>query len=439
MTTSIKGPFDGRKWAFFGAALALLLAAANLRGGLVVVGPLVADIRAGLSLSASEFSLLTTLPLICFSLVSICVPRLARLVRAPVLVTGALLLIAAGAGLRATSFYSLMLAGTLLLGSAIALLNVLIPGLVKGYFPRQAGLMTGLYSVTLSLGAGLGVFLAVPLRDAFSAWQAPVLLWALLPLICALCWLGMLRIRSREMAPGTAGRISLWRDARAWNLTVFMGLQSLFFYSIATWLPKILMDAGLEDQQAGLATSMINLAGIPANLMVPIIAARMQDQRPLVLLVLVLGVTGLTGLWLNPTAAPLFWASLLGLSGSASLSLALALFALRTRSGLEATSLSAMAQSLGYLLAAAGPVVVGGLNDLQGSWGSALLLLIAAQVIQFGCGWHASRPGFVTPDQQRGQGAPGASEPRPHCCDCSAVAQALSRFRLSNSDFLTNT
>ncbi|NVK43752.1 MAG: MFS transporter [Oceanospirillaceae bacterium] len=400
MSGSIKGPFDGRNLAFFGAALALLLAAANLRGGLVVVGPLVADIRAALGLSASQFSLLTTLPLICFGLVSICVPRLTRRYRAPVLAIGALLLIAAGSGLRASSFYTLMLIGTLLLGSAIALLNVMIPGLVKGYFPRQAGLMTGLYSVTLSLGAGCGVYLAIPLRDHFSAWQAPILLWALLPLLCAGCWLYMLRIRSQK-APGPATRVSLWRDSTAWSLTLFMGLQSLFFYAIATWLPKMLMDAGLVDQHAGLATSMINLAGIPANLLVPILAARLQNQRPLALLILLTGVSGLSGLWLAPTAAPLIWASLLGLTGSASLSLALSLFALRTRDVVEATSLSAMAQSIGYLLAATGPVLIGGLNDTQGHWQGALLLLIIAQLVQFACGWHASRPGFVVPDQQR--------------------------------------
>nr|WP_067286355.1 MFS transporter [Marinobacterium profundum] len=398
--TLIKGPFDGRRWAFFLAVLAIIVAAGNLRGGLVVVGPLVADIRASLDLSASEFSLLTALPLICFGLVSGCVPALARRMRAPMLVIMALLLIAAGASLRTTSLFGLVLTGTLLLGSAIALLNVLIPGLVKGYFPRQIGLMTGLYSVALTLGAGLGVYLAVPLRDAFDAWQAPLLFWALLPLLCLPLWLYMLRVRIQE-APGPSARVTLWRDPTAWALTIFMGLQSFFFYSVATWLPKILMDAGLEDHDAGFATSMINLAGIPANLLTPMIAARMKDQRPLALLVFVLAMAGLCGLWLAPTAAPIFWAALLGLSGSASLSYVLALFGLRTRSHVEATSLSAMAQSIGYLLAATGPVMLGLVNDWMNNWSGALLLLMLLQLIQFGCGWYAGRPGFVMPDQSR--------------------------------------
>jgi CP family cyanate transporter-like MFS transporter len=163
----------------------------------------------------------------------------------------------------------------------------------------------------------------------------------------------------------------------------------------------MLMDAGLSDQQAGFSASMINLAGIPANLLIPMIAARMASQRPLALLVLVLGVSGLGGLWLAPTAAPIVWASLLGLCGSASLSLALALFGLRTQSRIEATSLSAMAQSIGYLLAAIGPVLLGAVNDWMNNWSGALLLLILLQLLQFACGWHAGRPGFVVPDQNR--------------------------------------
>ncbi len=411
MTTRIKGPFDGRKWAFLGAMLAILLSAANLRGGIVVAGPLVNDIRAALTLSASQFSLLTTLPLLCFGLLSICVPSLARRFRAPMLIIAALLVISAGAALRSTSLYSLMLFGTLLLGAGIALLNVLVPGLVKGYFPRQLGLMTGLYSLTLSLSAGVGVYLAVPLRDSFDDWQAPMQLWALLPLLSALLWLPMLRVRSHEPAPGPSGRVTLWRDATAWALTVFMGLQSFFFFAIATWLPNILIDAGVDDQQAGLASSLVSLAGIPANLLIPMVAARMTSQRSLTALVLALGLTGLLGLRLSPASGTLLWASLMGLSASASLSLALTLFVLRSQNSRQATSLSAMAQSIGYLLAATGPVAFGAIHDWMGDWHGALLLLMLLQGLQFSCGWYAGRPGFVLADGADGRRAPKSVGP----------------------------
>ncbi len=392
----IKGPFDGRPLAFTLAVAAILLAAANLRGGIVVVGPLVDDIKRGLNFSASAFSMLTTLPLICFGIVSAMVPALTRRFSPPLLVLGALLLIGLGAALRVTPAFLLILLGTLALGSAIALLNVLIPGLVKGYFPRHPGVMTGLYSVTLSIGAGLGVYLAVPMRDAFSDWRAPMLLWAILPLICLLPWLYLLRVHVHTYRPKQTTQSPLWRNPRAWAITGFMGLQSTYFYSVATWLPKLLIDAGLSDAYAGTATSLINLFGIPANLLAPIIATRLQDQRPLVLTIAAMALIGLAGLLLAPAAAPVIWAALIGFSAGASLSLALTLFALRSENGTQAVALSAMAQSVGYLIAASGPLVIGALYDLEKSWLLPLSLLLVLQLIQCLLGLVAARPGTLS-------------------------------------------
>ncbi|KEA63607.1 ABC transporter permease [Marinobacterium lacunae] len=395
MSEPFKGPFDGRPLAFAIAIAAILLTASNLRGGIVVVGPLVEDIRTGLGFSASQFSMLTTLPLICFGIVSSMVPALARRLEPPQLVIIGLLLISAGALLRMTSTFSLILIGTLLLGSAIALLNVLIPGLVKGYFPRHPGVMTGLYTVTLGIGAGLGVYLAIPLRDLFDNWRAPMALWAIVPPLCVLPWLYLLRVHTRSYQPPQTDRINLWRNTKAWAVTGYMGLQSTFFYSIITWLPNMLIDNGLSDTHAGVATSLVNLAGIPASLAAPLLATRMKDQRLLVLAIAVLAMAGLGGLLLAPSQAPLLWASLIGISGGAALSLSLTLFALRTNSTIEAVSLSAMAQSVGYMIAAAGPLVIGTLNDLSGSWFYAVALLLALQVLQCLAGLVAGKPGTI--------------------------------------------
>lgn len=395
MPEHFKGPFDGRPLAFAGAVLAILLAAINLRGGLVVVGPLVDDIRAALHFSASQFSLLTTLPLICFGLVSACVPLLTRHITPPLVVVGALLLISAGAFLRIAEPFAIILAGTLLLGAAIALLNVLIPGLVKGYFPHQTGIMTGIYSVTLGAGAGLGVYLAVPLRDAFDNWHAPMLLWGILPLLCLPPWLYLLRVRSSSYQPPRQAEVKLWRNRTAWCLTGFMGLQSLYFYALATWLPKLLLDAGLNDAEAGLGAALLSVTGIPANLLVPVLAARMRDQRPLVWGIALLALCGLSGLMLLPALGTWIWASLIGLSAGASLSLALTLFALRSDGATQATALSAMAQSVGYLIAATGPLLFGALHDISGSWVPAVGLLILCQLMQLGLGLVAGRAGTL--------------------------------------------
>jgi len=399
VTTRPDDPFSGRPFIAALAIAALMLAAANLRGGLVVVGPLVMEIRDALNINASAFSLLTTLPLLCFGVVSICVPWLSRRWAPQRLAIAGLLVISLGVALRLLEQYPLVILGTLLLGSAIAVLNVLIPGLVKSFFPRQVGLMTGLYSVTLSLGAGLGVYLAVPLMEQFGSWRYPVALWALLPLFCLLFWLPMLRVKSVQRI-GSRTRISLWRDKVAWSITLFMGLQSFYFYSMATWLPKILLEGGLDAHQAGTATALINLVSIPFNLFVPMLAARMRNQRLLVLGTFVTSFAGLAGLWWLPSAA-LLWASLIGVGCGCALSLALSFFVLRAANPIQATALSAMAQSIGYLLAALGPFSLGLLRDLSGAWHWALGTLLVLQLLQLGFGWYAARPVSVIADQER--------------------------------------
>ena len=400
-------PFHGRPLIAALAIAALMLAAANLRGGLVVVGPLVVEIREALNINASAFSLLTTLPLLCFGVVSICVPWLSRRWAPQQLAIAGLLVISLGVTLRLLEQYPLVILGTLLLGSAIAVLNVLIPGLVKSFFPRQVGLMTGLYSVTLSMGAGLGVYLAVPLMEHFGSWRYPVALWALLPLFCMLFWLPMLRVKGVERLSNRA-RLSLWRDKVAWAITLFMGLQSFYFYSLATWLPQILLDSGLDAHRAGTATALINVVSIPFNLVVPMLAARMRNQRLLVLLTFACSFIGVAGLWWLPSAA-LLWASLIGVGCGCALSLALSFFVLRTTTPVQVTALSAMAQSIGYLLAALGPFSLGLLRDMSGTWQWALASILVLQLVQLGCGWYAARPVNVTPDQARQSAASGAA------------------------------
>ncbi|WP_319783851.1 MFS transporter [Oceanisphaera sp. IT1-181] len=401
MTTSTpNGPFVGRPVIALLAIVALMLAAANLRGGLVVVGPLVTEIRAALNISASAFSMLTTLPLLCFGIVSICVPWLTRRWAPQWLSIVGLMVISLGVGLRLVDNYALIILGTLLLGSAIAVLNVLIPGLVKAFFPHRVGLMTGLYSVTLTAGAGMGVYLAIPLLEQFDNWRVPVAMWAIFPLFCVLFWLPMIRVKGVGR-PANPVRVSLWRDKIAWSITFYMGLQSFYFYSMATWLPKILLENGLDAHQAGTATAFINLVSIPFNLFVPILAAKMANQRLLVVGTFMVSFIGIAGLWWQPNAAPLLWASFIGMGCGSALSLALSFFVLRAENTAQATALSAMAQSIGYLLAALGPVSLGLMRDISGHWQWALLLLLVLQLGQLASGWSAARPIKVKPDQSK--------------------------------------
>lgn len=375
------GHFDHRPLAFAGALLALMLAAANLRGGLVVIGPLVEDIRAALQISAAAFGLLMTLPLICFGSVSLLVPWIAARMPPLHLVLGGLLLIALGAWLRLTLDYSQMLGGTLLLGTGIALLNVLIPGLVKGLFPHQSGTLTGLYSLILTLGASLSVFTAIPMRDGFADWQAPMLVWFLFPLLAGLAWLPMLRVRFEPKGQASLST-SVWKIPRAWSLALFMGLQSSMFYVLATWLPRLLMDGGHSDAEAGNLASIFMLISIPFSLIVPVWAARQPSQRVISVLITLAGLFGIAGLLWIPEQLPELWVALLGVYGGSSISLALALFALKSSDMRQATALSAMSQGLGYLLASVTPSLIGAIYDLQHSWTLALWLLAAMLIAQ---------------------------------------------------------
>lgn len=388
------GHFDNRRWAFFGAIFALMLAAANLRGGLVVIGPIVADMRADLGVSASAFGMLMTLPLVCFGVISLLVPTLARKIEPLKVVLGATLLIAFGAALRLLINFPIMLLGTLLLGTGIAVLNVLIPGLVKGLFPKQSGSLTGLYTVVLTLGATLSILSAVPMRDYFGSWQAPMIVWAIFPLLTALIWLPMLRVRFTPKTMPTPSA-SVWRLPKAWALTAFMGLQSSVFYVLATWLPRLLMDSGYSDVYAGSVTSLVSLVGLPSAFLIPVLAVRLQSQRSLILVILSTGLAGMFGLLLMPEKYAEIWVSLLGVYGGGSLSMALVLFAIKTHDMRQATSLSSMVQGIGYLGASVAPSLVGAIYDFSHEWTLVIWGIIIVIGVQNMAGWIVSAPGKI--------------------------------------------
>lgn len=371
-----------------------MLAAANLRGGLVVIGPIVADMRADLGVSASAFGMLMTLPLICFGVISLLVPTLARKIEPLKVVLGATLLIALGAALRLLINFPIMLLGTLLLGTGIAVLNVLIPGLVKGLFPKQSGSLTGLYTVVLTLGATLSILSAVPMRDHFGSWQAPMIVWAIFPLLTALIWLPMLRVRFTPKSMPTPSA-SVWRLPKAWALTAFMGLQSSVFYVLATWLPRLLMDSGYSDVYAGSVTSLVSLVGLPSAFLIPVLAVRLKSQRSLILVILTTGLAGMFGLLLMPEKYAEIWVSLLGVYGGGSLSMALVLFAIKTHDMRQATSLSAMVQGIGYLGASIAPSLVGAVYDIRHEWTLVVWGIILVIAVQNTAGWFVSAPGKI--------------------------------------------
>lgn len=381
----------------------ILLVALNLRFALTSVGPLVDDLRSDLGLSAAAAGLLTTLPLIALGLISPLAPRLADRFGAERVVLGCMAALTVVVLLRGMPSAAPLFLGALLTGCAIAVGNVLMPGIVKHRFGTHAATAMGFYTVGLTAGGALAAGLAVPIEDAFGSWRVSLAAWAVPAALAAALWLPQLRRPAAErlVRAGRRGRggaaaepISLWRDRRAWAVTLFMGLQSAIFYCTVAWLPEILRAEGQSASAAGGLLSLSMLLGIPLALLTGTFAGRMRDQRPLAVIAAVLPVVAWLGLLLVPGAMVL-WIVVLGIGAGTGFPLVLTLLVLRARDVRHTAALSGMAQAVGYALAATGPLALGALHDLTGSWTAPLVVLAAIGVPELVVALAASRPGFV--------------------------------------------
>ncbi|MFF2451928.1 CynX/NimT family MFS transporter [Isoptericola sp. NPDC058082] len=385
-----------------GAVLAIVLAALNLRPGVVAVSPLLGEILAEEGLSATAGGVLTTLPVLCFGILAPVAPGLARRVGLERALFGSLVLLCLGFALRLVPGIAPLLVGTLAVGSAIGLGNVLLPALIKRDFADRVGLMTGLYSMALSGGAALAAGLTVPIATATGMdWRATLASWGLLAVLGAVVWAPRaLRsagpvgtLRPPGATPADAVR-SVWRSPLAWAVTVLMGTQSLSFYAVNAWLPEIFVASGRSIAVGGWMLALTNLLGIVGSFVTPVLAGRLRRQRALGVVIVALILTGLLGLLLAPGAAVL-WVVLLGLGQGGGISLALTLMALRTENAARTSELSGMAQSAGYVLAACGPLGLGVAHDATGSWTAPLVLLVVASLVQGVAAWFAGRDEIV--------------------------------------------
>ncbi|HWO96068.1 MFS transporter [Bacillus licheniformis] len=375
--------------------IGVVLISLTMRSPLTSVGPLVGSIRESLGLSNTAAGLLTTLPLLAFSLLSPFAPILARRFGMERIILYALVLLMAGIAIRSLSATVPLFAGTVLLGLAIAVCNVLIPSLVKRDFSHNVGFMTGLYSVSMNLCGAIASGVSVPLaRSLGIGWNGALGIWGLLALIAALFWFPKVRAShasAKITTSGASARRSLWRSPLAWIITLFMGLQSLLFYVLIAWLPEVMTSRSLNEDSAGWMLSLFQFASLPVSFIVPIVAGRMKNQRLLVVIMTVLFFVSLGGLYFGDNALILLWTILLGIAGGCAFSLAMIFLSLRTKDATDAASLSGMSQSVGYLLAATGPTLFGLLHDVTASWNLPILLLLMVSILLFIFGLGASK------------------------------------------------
>ena len=371
-------------------ALAVVLVAVNLRPAVAGVGPVLPELRAGLSLPGAAAAVLTTLPVLCFGLLATTAPRLVRRYGIERVLVGAMAALAVGALGRVLDGAAALFAGTVVAGGAIAVGNVLLPPLIKRDFPDRTGPMMGVYSMAVSGAAAVSAGLAVPLAAASGlGWRGALGAWAVPAAVAALVWLP--RSRGHTRPPATPPGRSLLRDPLAWQLTVFFGLQSLSFYAVLGWLPSMYRDFGASPAVAGFLLSLSGLVQIPVSLVLPGLAGRARTQAGYAVAGTALIGVGIAGVLLAPMAAPYLWVALIGAGQGACFALGLNLFVLRTRRVADTARVSAMAQSIGYTLCAVGPLLVGLLHEATGSWTVPLILLLALLVPQAVSGALAGR------------------------------------------------
>jgi MFS transporter, CP family, cyanate transporter len=385
-----------------GLGLAVVLVAINLRPAAASVGPVLHRIEVGDSLSAGWASALTTLPVLCFGLVAAAAPPLARRIGVHAAVTVAMFVLLAGQLIRLVAGVGFLFFGTALAGSAIAIGNVLMPVMVRRDFSGHAGPAMSIFSACLIGFAALAAGVTVPVANALGGgWRPGLGIWAAPVAVAALVWLPAL-IRHRpdvdappaEVPAEPRARDLRWllRNPLAWQVTLFFAVQSGGFYATLSWLPSIFRSHGYSEAHAGVLLSVTLIVGIFTGLTIPSLANRLRDQRVLVAGACLLSALGWVGVLVAPTSASYLWVVLLGLGQNASFPLILMLIVLRGGSVRSTQALSAMAQSVGYALAALAPLAVGGIHGLTHSWTPDVIILLALLLPQLLLGLGAGRP-----------------------------------------------
>ncbi len=381
----------------------IVLLSISLRPVAVSVGPVLAEISQGLQLNGVESGLLTSLPVAAFAGFGALTPRLAHLVgphRLTLIATVAATLGMFGRSVVGTPWLFLLL--SLLALSGMATANVLLPSLVKRHFPNRIGLMTAVYTTTMAVGVTAASVFTVPIADAYGGWRVGLASWGLFAVIAVVPWIGLMAQDrpDSEVQRTTISMSAIARTRLGWTMALFFGLQSLQAYVVFGWFANLYRSAGYSPTNAGLMLGVITGIAIPLSFVVPALTARARLQRPMMLILGGCYLVGYLGLLVAPAPAPapaqagLLWALLVGI-GTCTFPMVLTLIGLRARTAAGTAALSGFTQSVGYVIAAPGPLLIGLLHDLTGDWTVPLIALMAIAAILIWVGLMVSRPDAI--------------------------------------------
>ena len=381
--------------------LGILFISFNLRAPITAVGSISEMIEQEYALSKAAAGFITTLPLIAFAVVSPFVSSISEKIgHAKTMLIGLIFILGGIACRSFTGVYGLFI-GTAIIGVGIAIGNVIIPAIIKLHFSDKVGMVTSIYTSGMCIFAAVGAGVSVPLAKGMGlGWKNTLFVWFFLTIITILIWLPQVKGDKNVQAAKTEKKnvSSIWKSPLAWWVTLFMGAQSLLFYSLVAWLPTIVVSKGLTEAFAGNMALLFQLMAIPATLVIPMLCDKIKDQRVLVFAVCVIYAAGMALFLVGQTAVLMTIAVVLmsiGMGGSISLSIAF--ISLRSPNSERASQLSGMSQSAGYLFAAVGPILTGFIYDLKTTWTIPVVLFIILIVFLAFCGNFAGR-GIIKED-----------------------------------------
>ncbi len=367
--------------------LGIIFVSFNLRAPITSVGPVIDLIQAQYHLNSSMAGFITTLPLLAFGIFSPFVANISHKFGHGFTMFYGLILIIIGLLVRSyMGVYGLFI-GTVFIGVGIAIGNVLIPSIIKHKFKKNAGNVISIYVTSMCIFAAIGSGLSIPVTNTFD-WNTALSIWIVLAIITLLIWLPQLKKseaynNSDDVAAQELMRSkSIWKSPLAWWVTLYMGTQSLLFYTLIAWMPSMLISKGFDSHFAGMMLLLFQLIGLPATFLVPVIANKIKDQKLIATLVSLVYLLGMViFIFADSSFTMIVSMIFLGLGMGGSISLAIGFITQRTPHAKKAAELSGMSQSAGYLLAALGPILIGFSHDISASWTAALVVLIVAIVL----------------------------------------------------------
>ncbi|GAY73310.1 MFS transporter [Lentilactobacillus kosonis] len=365
----------------------IFMLAANLRLTITGLPPLVSTIQASLKLSNGQMGVLTTIPLLCFAGLSILVSRIIDRIGTSMTLKIALLLLAVANILRVYTTWSLF-AGTILVGTAISMLNVLMPTLIIEWHPEQSAKLNGIYTSSLSLLSAVAGAISVPIANALG-WRFTIQLFSIPAIIAVICWLfvgenpnqQIKRLKTDNLSKQP--RTKHWKKPEIWFLAGFMGMQSFVFYTLVAWVPSVLTASGISAATAGILFGVFQLTGVPFAYFVP----RATESHAKLIMVMTLQLIGyILGIGMlafvgSNVALQVIACAIIGITTSASFSLSLTMISVISDTPQDAGAIGGLVQAIGYVLASVGPTLFGIIEGALNGWTTTMMILMAISVV----------------------------------------------------------